>query len=216
MNKSENINELAAALSKAQAEIEGAREECKNDFFKSKYADLASVWEACRKVLPKNQLSVTQFGESENGQDYLVTMLMHASGQWISGRIALMLEKDDREDKDEKSSRKKAGPNMQKLGSAITYARRYGLAAIVGVSPEDDDGNLASNRRYITIDQLAELNVMINGYDHLRDRLLKWLQIKSLELVPYQSFEEVKKATKFEIQKIKAAEAEKKATKDAD
>jgi hypothetical protein len=194
MYKSDCINELAAALCKAQSEIEGAREDCKNDYFRSKYADLASVWQACKKALVNNNLAVTQIGDTEGEQPYLVTTLMHSSGQWISGRIPLILEKEDKE-----SEKKKSGPNMQKLGSAITYARRYGLAAIVGVCPEDDDGNMACNKICITPDQAAEINLLINGYDHIREKLLKWLNIKSISEIPYDSFLQIKQMVKLKI-----------------
>lgn len=129
MKHSEQLNELAAALAAAQAEIEDA-EKCKaNPAFRSKYADLGSVWDACKPALSKHGLSVAQFCEpSERGTLRLVTMLLHKSGQFLSGAAELPLAKED----------------PQGYGSALTYARRYGLAAMVGVCPEDDDGNAAS------------------------------------------------------------------------
>ncbi len=129
-NRSESIAKLAEALSKAQGQMEGAVKMSDNPYFKSKYADLASVWEACRKPLSDNQLAVVQTTDDsvDNGRVIVETILMHASGEWISGRIALKPVKDD----------------PQGAGSAITYARRYGLQGIVGIAPEDDDGNAAS------------------------------------------------------------------------
>ena len=124
---SETIGALAHALSKAQAEIDGAAKDSTNPYFSSKYADLASVWAACRGPLAAHGLAVVQTVTSREGRDLLVTTLVHSSGEWMRGEIPLLLSKAD----------------MQGLGSAITYARRYGLAAIVGVSPEDDDGNAA-------------------------------------------------------------------------
>ena len=129
MNKSEQINELAAALSKAQGEIKGALKDSANPFFKSKYADLASVWDACRDHLAKNGLSVIQMPEtSDTGGIAVETLLAHSGGQWISSRFVVPIAK----------------PDAQSIGSAITYARRYALAAMVGVAPEDDDGNAAT------------------------------------------------------------------------
>lgn len=126
-----SINELAAALSKAQAEIIGAKKDANNNFFKTPYADLASVWDACRQPLTKNGLSVTQTTDvSENGVMILVTTLLHSSGQHIQGRYPIQPVKND----------------PQGLGSAITYARRYALQAIVGVAPTDDDGEAAMGR----------------------------------------------------------------------
>ncbi len=131
MNKSEQINELATALSKAQGAIKGALKDTANPFFKSKYADLSSVWEACREQLANNGLSVAQTPcKSEHGYVGIETILMHSSGQWISNDFAIPVTKVD----------------AQGFGSAITYARRYALAAMVGVAPEDDDGNAATGK----------------------------------------------------------------------
>lgn len=127
MNKSESIANLAAALSKAQGQIKGATKDTENKFFTSKYADLASVWEACRSALSSNELSVIQVNDYEGDVGLVIveTILSHSSGEWIMGKLA-MRPKD-------------ATP--QSIGSCITYARRYALSAMVGVAPEDDDGN---------------------------------------------------------------------------
>lgn len=131
MRTSEQINELATALAKAQGAIEGAKKDNVNPHFRSKYADLASVWDACRAELSKNGLSVIQPVLTVDGRTVTVTRLMHTSGQWIEdGGIPLLLGKED----------------MQGLGSALTYSRRYGLMAMVGIAPEDDDGNAASQK----------------------------------------------------------------------
>ena len=128
MNKSENINELAAALSRAQGAIKGALKDSINPHFKAKYADLASTWDACREQLAKNELSVVQMPDvSDTGGIAVETILMHSSGQWISSRFVMPVPK----------------PDAHGVGSAITYARRYALAAMVGIAPEDDDGNKA-------------------------------------------------------------------------
>jgi len=128
MNKSTLIAELALSLSKAQGAIKGALKDSLNPHFKAKYADLASVWDACREQLAKNELSVVQMPEvSETGGIAVETILMHSSGQWISSRFVMPLAK----------------PDAHGVGSAITYARRYALAAMVGIAPEDDDGNKA-------------------------------------------------------------------------
>lgn len=123
--KSEQINELASALNKAQAELQSAKKDANNPFFKSKYADLTSVWEAARPVLAKNGLSVAQ----TVGLTGLTTILMHSSGQYIEDTMPIVVAKQN---------------DPQALGSAITYARRYALAAIVGVVADDDDGNAAA------------------------------------------------------------------------
>lgn len=122
--KSEQLDQLATALAKAQSEIKSALKESTNPFFKSHYADLTSVWNACREALNKNGLSIVQTMRAEN---LLTTLLLHVSGQWIEGECPLLNSKGD----------------MQSLGSAISYARRYGVAAICGVTTEDDDGAAA-------------------------------------------------------------------------
>lgn len=132
--QSENIAELAAALSKAQASITGALKDSANPFFKSKYADLAACWDACRKQLTDNGLSVIQTTDIVADTVVVRTTLAHASGQWISGVLPVKA-KDD-------------GPQAQ--GSGITYARRYALAAIVGLAQIDDDAEAAQGRPGIT------------------------------------------------------------------
>ncbi|HET9304826.1 MAG TPA: ERF family protein [Candidatus Sulfotelmatobacter sp.] len=127
---SDQINEIAAALAKAQATIPGAIKESTNPHFKSKYADLASVWEACRKHLTANGIAVIQMPAGRDAETTVTTMLVHSSGQFFASSLTLRAI-DDR---------------PQSLGSAITYARRYALAAMAGVAPEDDDGNAASGR----------------------------------------------------------------------
>lgn len=128
--QSEQINELAAALAKAQGKITGALKDSANPFFKSKYADLASVWDACRAALSENGLSVIQLPESDDSGVFVITTLAHSSGQWMRSRLRL--------------TPKDTSP--QGMGSAITYGRRYALAAAVGVAQIDDDGNAASGR----------------------------------------------------------------------
>lgn len=132
MNQSENINELATALSKCQGEITPAIKDSNNPFFKSKYADLNSVWSVCREPLSKHGLAVIQtMDKDEAGALVLITTLAHSSGQWIRSKTPIPLLKSD----------------PQAMGSSITYMRRYSLSAIVGISTdEDDDGEKAMNR----------------------------------------------------------------------
>jgi hypothetical protein len=120
--------ELAAALSLAQAEIDAARKTESNPFFKSSYADLATVRAAIREAFGKYGLSVVQIPHTSNGEVLVTTILLHKSGQFIEGTLALKPVKGD----------------PQGVGSAITYARRYALMAFSGVAPDDDDGNAAS------------------------------------------------------------------------
>lgn len=128
MPQSESIKELATALSKVQGELTYAKKDSANPFFKSRYADLESVWDACRNLLAKNGLSVIQMpGNYFEGRMWLVTRLCHTSGEWIEQEMSLPVTK----------------PDAQGAGSALTYMRRYALAAFVGVVQADDDANLA-------------------------------------------------------------------------
>ncbi len=128
MNKSESIKDLAAALAAAQGEIENATKNTRNDFFKSEYADLAEVLNVVRPVMAKHGLSIAQFPSLDGGIVSLETIMMHSSGEWISGIAGAPLIKQD----------------PQGVGSATTYLRRYSLAAIAGVAQEDDDANSAA------------------------------------------------------------------------
>ena len=131
--QSPQINELATALAKAQGEITGASKERTNPFFKSSYADLTSVWDACREALSKNGLAVIQTTACTNGAVTLITTLAHSSGQWIRGTWPIKPVKED----------------LQGYVSAVTYGRRVCLASMVGVAPrsDDDDAEGASGRK---------------------------------------------------------------------
>lgn len=176
MEHSEQINELAAALSKAQSEMSPAKKDTDNPFFKSKYADLASVWEACRKCLTENNLSVVQLPEQSESGLMLRTILMHQSGQYISSVFNMPLGKCD----------------PQGYGSALTYARRYSLAALVGVYQDDDDANKATeqtkehakepkkdaNPNAITDAQIAKILSLCQEYGINNENLLAVLKWK--------------------------------------
>jgi len=130
MKHSESIAALAGALAKAQLQIEPASKNATNPHFRSHYADLASIWDACRGPLGANGLSIVQFPcDGEVGRIGLCTMIVHSSGEWMSETITVKALKED----------------PQFLGGVLTYLRRYSLAAVVGVTAtEDDDGNAAS------------------------------------------------------------------------
>lgn len=128
--QSPGVGKIALAMSKAQGQMEGAKKDSKNPFFKSNYADLASVWIAIRKALSENEIAVFQPTRMEGDKVCIITKLIHSSGEWIEGEIAL----------------KPVKPDPQGQGSAITYMRRYALAAMCGVAQEDDDGNSASGK----------------------------------------------------------------------
>ena len=124
--KSDKIDKLAEALSKAQSEIKGALASSVNPFFKSSYADLDTVIKSCFPQLTKNGLSIIQGNDTcEKGSFYLTTMLLHESGLWIRSKLKMPITK----------------PDAQGVGATITYARRFSLSAMVGIAQTDDDGN---------------------------------------------------------------------------
>lgn len=130
--QSEQVSDLAKALCEMQYEVEGARKDSNNPFFKSKYADLESCMDALREPMHNHGLSVSQTTGFKGNVPVLITTLMHSSGQWIKGELSI-------------SPAKQNDPQSQ--GSALTYARRYGLCAITGLVQVDDDGNSASGKQ---------------------------------------------------------------------
>ena len=129
INSSEQIDQLAAALVAAQAEMPRVAKTKLNPFFKSKYADLASVVDVVGPVISKHGLTVPQFVSHREDRTTLKTFLVHASGQWIGDEMVLHMSKNTPQDQ----------------GSAITYARRYAYCSVLGiVADDDDDGNAAS------------------------------------------------------------------------
>lgn len=130
MKSSEQINDLAQALALAQGSMKSALRNSRNPHFNYSYADLSAVIEAAREPLSKNNLAVVQtLDGSDVNTTKVETVLMHKSGQWISSTIEV----------------RPTQQTPQGMGSAITYARRYAYAAIIGMaSEEDDDGNTAS------------------------------------------------------------------------
>ena len=127
MKTSESIKELATALAKAQGAMAGARKDSDNPAFNSKYADLASVVEAIKGPLAENGLSYVQMPcTNEKDEVGCETLLMHSSGEWVHAEPYFMPV---------------AKANAHGFGSILTYSRRYALAAVCGIAPEDDDAN---------------------------------------------------------------------------
>ena len=128
MEKSETIGKLTLALSKVQSKLRPAKENSKNPFFKSSYADLGSVWDSVRKLLSDNELAIIQMPTDVGG---VTTILSHSSGEYLASTCYIPAKED-----------------AHGVGSAISYARRYALASFVGViTGDDDDGNMAVKGR---------------------------------------------------------------------
>ncbi len=120
---------LAKALLKAQQEMGTAIKDANNPFFKSKYADLNSIREACMPALNKHGIVVLQPTVVEGGKNYVKTLLLHESGESMECLTEIIFNKQN---------------DAQAQGSGITYARRYGLQSFVNVGADDDDGNKAT------------------------------------------------------------------------
>jgi hypothetical protein len=127
--QSQSISTIAKALVKAQAEMSTPKKSSNNPFFKSKYADLNEVREACLPAFNDNQISVWQPTVSIDGKPFVKTVLLHDSGEWIAGFTEIICNKIN---------------DAQSHGSGVTYARRYGLQSMANLGSEDDDGNAAS------------------------------------------------------------------------
>ena len=181
---SEQFNELAQALAKAQGTMKPAVFNRTNPHFKSRYADLSSIFEASREPLSANALSVVQAIEERNGGGLmLVAMLLHPSGQWMKSCYPLP-----------------ANAKPQEFGSALTYARRYTYAALVGVvADEDDDGNGAEKGAQkrddgtaITDEQVQEISLLLIETKSSLPLFLKTAKIESLTQLPADKFEGAK------------------------
>ena len=131
MNKSESIGKISAALVKAQSEMGNATKGSSNPFFKSKYADLNSIREAVLPSLNAHGISVLQPTTVLDGKAYVETVLLHESGEFLSGVYEIVYGKAN---------------DPQSFGAACSYARRYSLQSMVNIGAEDDDGESASGR----------------------------------------------------------------------
>jgi len=154
------IKDIAAALAKAQANIKNAERDAENPYFHSSYATLASSWDAIRKPMTDEGLSIIQgpaattlppgSDPGERAEVKVTTMLLHSSGQWFKATVTLpviaMRRKAREGEADNDADRAPGRITPQAIGSAITYGRRYGLECLAGVAPEaeDDDGNASS------------------------------------------------------------------------
>lgn len=202
--QSEQIDKLTAALAKAQATMENATLNKVNPHFRSKYADLAAIFDAVRKPLASQGITVTQTTELRDNSFLLVTTLAHA-GQWIRSEYPLP-----------------SNAKPQELGSALTYARRYSLSAITGIAAdEDDDANAAqganlrmatkggdvitSERILLSDKQLSELNELIVETGSKVEGFCKYLGVTTLDELPSSRFSEAKAALEAKKPKGKAA-----------
>ena len=190
MKTSEELNKIAPALVKAQSEMGGALKDAKNPFFKSKYSSLTSVWKACKEALHSNGLSVIQSPVSIEGRIGVSTMLLHSSGQYITDEFTLGVKKQN---------------DPQADGSSISYARRYALAAFVGVCPVDDDGEkaMARNAKPALSSFLKKMQSYAKDYPTAYKEVLHFWQIDSAKKITNpESQEKILQAIADKIGKV--------------
>lgn len=190
---SPSISKLTTALAKAQNEMHGAAKESVNPHFRSRYADLASVWDACREPLTKHELAVLQPARCDGRIVTVTTVLTHSSGEWIAEELSMEPTQN----------------TPQAIGSAITYARRYGLSAMVGVAPEDDDGNEASAKPEARETKQSARETPVNGSgDDGKGKLMESYAKTVGELVATMGFapEEFDRAKFMKIDHNKASD----------
>tara|TARA_R110000751_G_scaffold187299_1_gene293605 strand:- start:5365 stop:6006 length:642 start_codon:yes stop_codon:yes gene_type:complete len=206
MKTSESINEIATALAKAQGEIQNPAKDKDNPFFKSKYADLAEVLNVIRPAFSSNGLAIVQTPfTAEGGNIGVTTMIVHASGQWMSDSIDIPVQ----------------GKNLaQESGACISYLRRYSASAFAGVAQEDLDGNLGKgkadntapvaslrdkwnlNGQVITFDQVEIINKMIKDTDTDTGAFCQYLKVQTIETMPPAAYNMAVKALESKMKKM--------------
>lgn len=145
MNSSPTITKIAPALVKAQSEMSNAKKDAVNPFFKKTYADLNSIREAVLPSLNKNGITVIQPTCNIEGVDYVETILLHESGEYISSLTRVVVDRPN---------------DAQRHGSGLSYARRYALQSITNIGAEDDDANKAVAKA--SDDQVMEAVKLVN------------------------------------------------------
>lgn len=169
MNKSENINELAAALSKFQGEARDGHKGKQG--YGYKYADLPQFLDIVRPLLCKHGLAISQLCGSASDKVSVETILMHSSGQWISSTVEMLVEL------------KKGNSQAQCVGTVISYARRYALCAIVGITGTDEDEDNDADIKGVCSQTLTHLKQLIALYELEESSILQWLKVTELKLL---------------------------------
>lgn len=195
--QSYSINEVSAALAKAQGEFEDIHKNRQygGKNFSFDYADLNCILKTVRKTLSKNDLAIYQYVKlGKSGDMQLITKLTHASGQWISSRLRVM--PDDN--------------TMQSLGKSLTYLRRYSICALVGVAPsddaDDDDGAFQERpmalpkkkpesvipkgeiSHFLNEDEIKEIETELDGFPDIAEKILKGFGINYVTDIPKQYY----------------------------
>jgi ERF superfamily protein len=193
MNRSETITKIAAALVKAQMEMGNAKKDATNPFFKKNYADLNSIREVSIPALNAHGISALQPTCVVDGKNYVETVLLHESGEFISSLTEIVVDKPN---------------DAQRHGSGLSYARRYALQSIVNIGAEDDDANGAVGKAPVapvkaatpvvkkTAKQQEELASALSGLDLLTtpQEVLDFGKIQPVYIVTDASFKDAANA----------------------
>lgn len=197
MKKSEQINELAEALSQFQAEVTDIKETAENTFLGNKYADLSDVLKTVRPLLAKHGLSVAQvpISPSQPGHCAIETVLMHKSGQWMSGPLEMPALPG------------KGMSVAQGMGSTITYCRRYALASMIGVTQTDDDGAGTKREEEIEMIDSVQVDTLKQLIEQTKTETAKFCQyyrVNSLKKIPLKKYENALKLLQDKLKKVAA------------
>jgi ERF superfamily len=174
MNSSPTITKIAAALVKAQLEMGNAKKESINPFFKKSYADLNSVREAVLPALNANGISVIQPTCVVDGKNYVETIMLHETGEYISSLTEIITDKVN---------------DAQRHGSGLSYARRYALSSIANIGAEDDDANLATNKKAEGVDYDAAIKCALT----VKELQQVWMAIPKSEQPKYLAAKDARK-----------------------
>ncbi|NKX40851.1 ERF family protein [Rhodobacteraceae bacterium R_SAG2] len=188
---------IASALSAAQMEMGKALKQANNPHFRSKYADLGNVMDACLPALNKNGIAVVQPTTDDDTGRYVKTILIHGeTGETLECRVPLIVSKND----------------MQGYGSAVTYARRYGLMAMAGIAPEDDDGNAAAKAapqvQTVSAGQYTKLRDLAQAAGVTEQDICAKVGAPCLEQFPANRFDAVAKGLQSKIDAANPSPAE--------
>lgn len=198
---SPTIGAIAGAIAKAQSEMTAAAKDSNNPHFKSRYADLASVIDACRPQLSKHGVAIIQLpGVAQSGVVSCTTILAHGeSGEYFRCIAGLSMGKSD----------------AHGYGSAITYLRRYTLQAMAGVAADDDDGNAAASATpaatnaapLVSEDQVVMLISLCEAIGgDVAQRICKAYNVKTLSQLPAATFDKVKARLEDQLAEKAAAQ----------
>ena len=194
MSTSTIINEIGAALVKAQGLIENPTKSVKNDFFKSKYADLAGVIDVVRPAFTEAGIAIVQSPFTrEDGKIGVCTTIVHTSGQWMSNEVSMAVDPN-------------AKNPAQAAGSLITYLRRYSLSAFANVAQEDDDGNslkVADKPVRKSLVQEKEVSIVVDLLQKTKTDIGKVLLHFKIESLPEMDLSQFKKAVELLESKLK-------------